>query len=443
MARISKETYGKILEQLGYAQHPQNKNLYMMTVRNTQYLVDLKGYEPVVFKKGDGIERITDPEDSIISNTTSVLLAGKIPTERSGPIDPEVDQEYIRSIPENSEDETADSQTIGGDSPSGMTVDCPDDPEEDEFINEEPPMEVIDPVVEEPEVKKPAEVAAIPDDVQVFHSIQTMDLQLAEAGKIKIGKKRELKPGEDPNAFRAPTKLDHFIVTTTEYDKKTGDLKLDDRIMSKLEPNCRRLRISFPYDDINLNFQSSFARYTKTKCLCRGDGKYARTHEGQVITCNPETCGFGRNGANTCKPSAILSVLLEDVPGIGGVYKFRTTSWNSIRNIYSSLIFITSKITGGILAGIPLDLVLIPKTVQIPGGKGTTEIYMVNIEMPRTISELRQLAKDEARMRAETLIDIRSMETEAARRLAAPVPVEPEEVTEYTKEFHPELYQEA
>lgn len=440
MVRISKETYGKILETLGYEQHPQNKNLYLMTVGMEQYAVDLKGYEPVVFKKGKGIEREMDPEDEIISNTTAVLLSGKIPTERSGPIDPEVDQEYIRSIPENSEDETADSQPNGEDPSLGMTVDCPDGPEEDDFINEEPPMEVIDPVVEEPK-KKTVDIASIPGGVQILCSIQTMDLQLAEAGKIKIGKKRDLRQGEDPKAFRPPTKLDHFIITTTEFDSKTGDLKQDEKIMQKIGQECRRLHISFPYDDINLNFQSSFARYTKTKCLCRGDGKYARTHEGQVITCNPDACEFGRNGANTCKPSAVLSVILEDVPGIGGVYKFRTTSWNSIRNIYSSLIFITSKITGGILAGIPLDMVLIPKTVQLPDGKGTTVIYMVNIEMPRTISELRQLAKDEARIRAETLIDIRSMETEAARRLAAPVPEDPVDVKAYTEEFHPELYQ--
>lgn len=85
-------------------------------------------------------------------------------------------------------------------------------------------------------------------------------------------------------------------------------------------------------------------------------------------------------------------------------------------------------------------MVLIPKTVQIPGGKGTTEIYMVNIEIPQSFAKMREMAKEEARLRSQTLIDIRTMEANAAKQIAMHVP-SIDEIKEVTEEFYPELHE--
>lgn len=436
MTKVTKEMYDKILANIGFEKHPANNQLYLFTTANgNQYGVDLKGKEPDVFIIIDGKERVNDIGDSIIMNTIAALTGNMPPAK---PVNLQAEQEYCKGIEDEArtelprEEETISEEEIP---PSGSSVD--DEPDHDEYLNEEP-MEVIEPEIEEPEVKKTNSTPIVQEGTSIFGCIQDLDLQLAEAGKIKIGKKRPPKPGQKASDFRAPMKLDHFIVTTTEYDQNTGDLRLDEKIMGKIGDKCRLLNICLPYDDINLNFQSSYARYTKTKCLCRGDGKTARTDTGEIIICNPKECQFAIE--KQCKPTGILSVILEDAPSIGGVYKFRTTSWNSIRNIYSSLHFITSKITGGILAGIPLNMVLLPKTVQIPGGKGTTEIYAVNIEFPHSLARMREMAKEEARLRAETLIDIRALEANAAKQLAITMP-SPEEAQEMTEEFFPELHE--
>lgn len=445
MAKMSKESIVKKLETIGYEQHAANKNLYLLSIDGKQYGVDLKGREPDVFRIDDGTTRQNDIGDEIVANTLSVLSSDSV---RAKPVDLEAEQKYCNATPEVNEDETSTDlpgerdvpeEEVDEDiTPRGSSVSA-NDTYDDDYVNEEPPMEVIEPEVIEPEVKKTISIQPVTAGVQVLSCIQDMDLQLAEAGKIKIGKKRPPKTGQKAGDFRTPMKLDHFLVTTTEFDSETGDLKLNDKIMEKIGNNCRLLHICLPYDDINLNFQSSYARYTKTKCLCRGDGKTAKTDDGAIITCNPKTCIFAQE--KQCKPTGILSVILEDAPSIGGVFKFRTTSWNSIRNISSSLHFITSKITGGVLAGIPLNMVLIPKTVQIPGGKGTTEIYMVNLEIPHSMSKMREMAREEAKLRAETLLDIRAIEANAAKQLALHEAPSPEEVKEITEEFFPELHE--
>lgn len=442
MARISKETYGKLLEQLGYEQHAVTKTLYILSVNEKQYGVDIKGKEPDVFEIA-GTSRNYDNQltDPIIKSTIAVLLGEDVAKERAMPVDSKAEQEYCNATPEVNEGETRTELPQGSEAvteeeyPPSEISEQANDTYDDDYVNEEP-IEVIEPEYVEPEIKKTMP-EPIPMGTHVFSCIQNMDLQLAEAGKIKIGKKQPPKANSDPNGFRPPMKLDHFIVTTTEKDKKTGDMKLDEKVMRIIKDDCRVLKVSLPYDTIELNFQSSYARYTSSKCLCRGDGKTARDDKGNIIPCDPKTCEFALG--KTCKPSGILSVILEDAPGIGGVYKFRTTSWNSIRNIYSALHFITTK-TGGILAGIPLNMVLLPKTVNIPNGKGTTVIYMVNLEIPVSMSEMRRLAREEAKLRADTLIDTRKWESEAVKQLAPPEPTE-EEVKEITEEFFPELHQ--
>jgi hypothetical protein len=81
--------------------------------------------------------------------------------------------------------------------------------------------------------------------------------------------------------------------------------------------------------------------------------------------------------------------MIRDARGFGGVWKFRTTGYNSTVGILSSLALIRS-FTGGFLAGIPLSLTIQPKVATNPlDGKATT-IQVVGVEFAGTIDELRE-----------------------------------------------------
>ena len=148
MAKMSKETYGKILETIGYEQHPANKNLYILTINETQYGVDLKGKEPDVFRIDvDGIGRVNDIGDSIIADTNSALSGNDV---RAKPVDLKTEQEYCNAVPEVNEDETRteppqDEESVQEEEipPSGSSVD--DEPYHEEYLNEETPMETMNP----------------------------------------------------------------------------------------------------------------------------------------------------------------------------------------------------------------------------------------------------------------------------------------------------------
>ena len=86
MARISKETYGQLLESIGYEQHPVTKTLYVLNINDKQYVVDLKGREPDVFRVENGMDKINDLNDDIIKNTIAMLTRTKGP-ERAKPVD--------------------------------------------------------------------------------------------------------------------------------------------------------------------------------------------------------------------------------------------------------------------------------------------------------------------------------------------------------------------
>lgn len=267
---------------------------------------------------------------------------------------------------------------------------------------------------------------------QIARTIKGIVPQLCECGKIKIGKKGDITTSQKGNTFRPPTKLDHFLVTTTAKDAK-GDFIQDAAIMDVVGDECKALNVTVMYDKPELIFPTSYARYDSAVCQCRGDGEHAYDSTGMMIVCNPETCKFAID--KKCKPNGILSVILEDSPRVGGVYKFRTTSWNSIRNITSALEFIRS-LTGGYLAGLPMVLTLQPKTTVIPGTKKTTTIYMVNIEYRGTLTEMRDHTIRIATQKATMMDEIARIEQAAILQIGAPESAE--ECTDVQEEFYPE-----
>lgn len=261
--------------------------------------------------------------------------------------------------------------------------------------------------------------------------IKGMQPALKEIGKIKIGRKGEKKTG---SGYRLPEKFDHFEITTVLRDGN-GNL-LPDPIMKMLCESPKELSVMLLYNDPTLNFVTRYNEYKGGKCMCQGDGIEARTLEGEKIECNPETCQKFQQ--KKCKPNGILSVILTESPRLGGVYKFRTTSYNSIRSILSSLFFISS-LTGGVLAMIPLKLTVTPQTVQPKDSQTAQTIYVVNIEFPGTAQQLLEKTVEVSKYQMGMRIQIQQLESQA--RLALTEPETEAEIKDVVDEFYPEQAQ--
>lgn len=242
--------------------------------------------------------------------------------------------------------------------------------------------------------------------------------RFSEIGKIKIGGKGETRPTKDKKStYQLPVKYNHFVVTTTEKGPD-GNYLPHQEIMSKLGKEPKEISIRLPFDDTDMNFFTSFQFYKGKKCVCKGDGEHA-TRAGadgvsKQIICNPDDCKFLQNTIDEvdtpdkCKPSGILSTHLTDCMEIGGIYRFRTHSWNSIAGIMYGLDYIF-KGTNGILRGMPLKLKLIKKATAEHGNVNIVTVVLDNIEFEK----MRELAKVEHEQRFQIGMDMKQIESDA------------------------------
>lgn len=269
--------------------------------------------------------------------------------------------------------------------------------------------------------------------------------QLAERGKVKIGEKGEMKTSQGGKQFAMPKKLDHFLITTMQRDA-AGRLMPDAALMARLQPGGGKITeipVRLLYDDIDLNFQTRYACYKGNRCWCSGDGETAQRLVGengkyQEVSCPCERQDPFYTGQDRCKILGTLQVLIEGTDRIGGVWKFRTTSWNTVNAILSSLTLIKT-ITGGPLAGIPLWMVLSPKTVTVPTTGQNMVVFVVSLEYRGPESQLAEIGYEIARRRIEHRVKMEQVEEEA-RRLLLPPHAEPmEEQAETGAEFFPEV----
>jgi hypothetical protein len=275
-------------------------------------------------------------------------------------------------------------------------------------------------------------------------AVKGLTPQLAERGKIKIGERGEMKTSQGGKQFAQPRKLDHFLITTMQRDA-AGRLMPDVALMARLKPEGGKITeipVRLLYDDIDLNFQTRYACYRGNRCWCSGDGEAAQRLAGengkyQEIPCPCERQDPFYNGQDRCKILGTLQMLIEGTDRIGGVWKFRTTSWNTVNAILSSLALVKT-ITGGPLAGIPLHLVLSPKTVTVPTTGQNMVVFVVSLEYWGPESQLAELGYDIARKRVEHRVKMEQVEAEAQRLLLPPQAEPLHEQEETAQEFYPE-----
>jgi hypothetical protein len=262
---------------------------------------------------------------------------------------------------------------------------------------------------------------------------------LTESGKIKIGEKGRMVQSRSGTQFQPPTKLDHFRVTSLERGPD-GNYITDMAVHRLYGDRPRALPVRLLYDEIDLNFQCRYACFRGRTLWCTGDGEFAsRAANGNGHQEVPCPCGRqdpAYTGEDRCKINARLSVIIDGMDRVGGVWVLRSTSYNTTVGILSSLALI-KRITGGPLAGLPLELTLNPKTVVTPDGKIQT-VWVVGLEFKGTIQQLQQIGLDQAKRDAVHYARIERIEHEARALLTHDPLVLETEPDDIVEEFYPE-----
>jgi hypothetical protein len=269
---------------------------------------------------------------------------------------------------------------------------------------------------------------------------------LTERGKIKIGKKGETRQSQN-GPYQLPTKVDHFIITTLERDN-TGnfakDKSLYDALKLPAEPKVIPIRLLF--DDIEMNFQSRYACFRGQQLWCSGDGEYAHRQapdgkSTEQVQCpchrqDPKFKGEDSKGNGRCKINGTLQCIIDGANVVGGIWKLRTTGYNTVVGITGSLMLLRS-ITGGVLAGIPLNLTIQPKVATNPTDGKSVTVFVVGVEYRGTITELHKSAlsiSQEGAMYRERLAHV----ADEARRLISIDAELQDQAGDIQEEYYPE-----
>ena len=218
--------------------------------------------------------------------------------------------------------------------------------------------------------------------------IQNLSPRLPEIGRIAVGEK-----GSSSGKGALPRSLDHFIFTVPEQDD-TGRCLRDENMMKMFGGHCTEIPVRLLYNDLQLNFPTFYAKYARSGIKIRGDGvnwiKYAQDGTQEHIY-DPEGAHGFLNDPDV-KPHGILTVLLDKQDTVGGIFKFRTSSWNSINYILAGMALIER--TCGMLTYIPLMLKC--KQIEVtPKSLGRkTKITVVWLEFRGTIEALQDKASE-------------------------------------------------
>jgi hypothetical protein len=288
------------------------------------------------------------------------------------------------------------------------------------------------------------------------------------AGYIKIG-----QPGAkaaEGQKKRPPIKFDHIEITSRARNE-AGQLELDYQLMDELVGRaseeessielcggCARskelgyegglptnLGIYLASDNPEVSFPHRLSWYRGRHCYCWGDGEKAQRREEKKgadgvtfgdyknhVPCGTHCIDFieGR-----CKPDARLRCSLAVRELVGAVYEFRTTSWNSVRNIHSCITQVLDT-TLGTVSWVPLVFQIAEQTVQ-PRNGPANKAMVASLYFPGSAKNL-----------LEATASIHTQMGDFGRQLIearAGIPQggaaweeAPEEVAGFASEFHPE-----
>ena len=183
--------------------------------------------------------------------------------------------------------------------------------------------------------------------------------QLPALIKLAIG-----LPGRDG---QGPQKTDYILFK--RYNPQTGDWVVDEELQKKFG-KPKSVDIVLIHDTPEEAFRTAYEMWSAQQLLCRGNGlkaqrffkdmkdqggkvTYTPLSEPYEVPCDAEKrCPFLES--ERCRPRGVLYFLLVDHLLLGAVCKINTTSFKSVRNIYSTLSEIFS--ARGTLRWLPLKL---------------------------------------------------------------------------------------
>lgn len=281
--------------------------------------------------------------------------------------------------------------------------------------------------------------------------------RVVELGSIKIGGLGEKRTSKGGNEFRLPQKLDHFRIVT-KFRDENGDLIEDTETMDALKADyadkdghLRKVPIAVLSDEIPDILRASWAHYRGKHCFARSDGKtlwkYFDFKTAQPLT-QPEESEWKpefekltfKNAPMFKKHVSLDAVIAIPEARWGGIYRFRTTSAITGDQLYGSLIHL-KQLTGGVLTGMPLMMVVRPMQVA-PNGIATT-VYVVHVELRGSdLMQLQKLALDRAKFQKENRKQLLAVRREMRLLMHDPAQDESEDVqADVQQEFHPESHE--
>ena len=228
-------------------------------------------------------------------------------------------------------------------------------------------------------------------------------------GRISIGKVVER------NGKRLPEKDDQFTITT-QIQSRDGWVPhpYDGDLRQKLNgEKLRSIPVRVLFNDPQLNLRAEYCLFDRKsgRPLCVGNGERCRRYAGsqvQSLPCpSPDECELSDG---LCKPYGRLNVRIGDDDDLG-TFIFRTTGYNSIRNLTARLHYYRA-VSGNLLACLPLQLRL--------RGKSTTQshrapIYYVDITVREdmTLVDAINKAKEEHQLRIANGFDQNALDLAA------------------------------
>jgi hypothetical protein len=260
---------------------------------------------------------------------------------------------------------------------------------------------------------------------------QGLKPRLAEAGKIKIGKKgKKTKSPTTGNWYYPAIKLDHFLVTTTQKGPDENFL-LDERMMPALsqlrdkggfsdrDGKVREIPILVFSNEISDVFEVSYARYVGQSLHCSApldltkdglvlrDGKATRhelvkNKEGYIENTGTSKqvrcpCEFLLGDKPSCQACGVLRCAIN-IPGLatmGSVYVWRTKSVISIKEMLGSLLHIRT-MTGGVLMYLPLLL----KVGPVKTRKGIVHCCHIDMTIDHVLETIKRVLETRDAMKA-------------------------------------------
>jgi len=272
--------------------------------------------------------------------------------------------------------------------------------------------------------------------------------RLPERWKIKIGGHGEKRKSKDGGEYRLPVKYDHIRICNLEKDENDNfipDFDLMESLGSELiDGDPKKPTVIGPvvtlYNDLSLVLHTAYRMYKGRDCMCKGNGEErigcgdGKLPEG---ICDPMRCEALKR--KICKPNGILSVMFPHAQ-LGGVAKFRTTSWNSISSLMGGLALIHLSARGKI-AGLPLYLRINQTLAQVQGKAQT--VYFLSVEYHGNMHDLRQEVLAYVETEAKDVLQIEHAEAKARKELALTDVFDDNDAETDPEEFYPDTQENA